>query len=575
MYVKIFQLTQNSVCHLNTAVMDPIQQKIVNIQKKIIDNPEAYSCEVRKYAGILDNCIKCNYDMRKNINLNLQVQPINTANVSKNILDDESNTIKISKIKRVILDSDLINQKSNDKLNSASNIKTIPEKIIERFILNRLGIMKLNRVDQKSLPSISCSFDDDMFDSYMIFLNSIDLRRGMRTLVSYDPNNFYKVLLSSYIDQTITGFISKLLGEFVEYTKTEKEGLLHILILIYVYSKAHNLNTDACKKKIISIEYLFKPCTEFTIRFQNDEFIDKFIMNMRRNTADLNEAAFLNSMYLVKNKSRQMIECFHIRLIGSLNILPDDFTMAFLIYVFTYSTVLYECLTEIQVFKLIISYYKSNLKPDKLLDLLDLLIDRVDNEEVSDFLIAEFKGIESNKLSHKKRLFINEIIQFKFINEYKDFFIRNKESFNALSLGLEYLQRISLYIDKNEIELLNILFCLFGVFKKEFFRSLVKPFNKMVINTLKNITIFDDKFLRFNNQQWNMLSTIILNTTKIGTEGQVSDKKKKTNSLKISEITKLALEMVETAAHVEKMAISAGLLNIVHIKKRGFMIKKQ
>ena len=416
------------------------------------------SPEIQEYLGVESECLKCRQDAQERMNVQMT---------------SPEEPMKIT----------------------STPATAIPA--AERLVLNRLGIASFPRLPQKNLPDAPEKGEiHNLVERYLDFICSVDLTSARRAIKAFRPSVFCEVLKTDISDGNITLFIRKLMEDPLDYSKQEKAQMLYIFIFAFVYCKRHSLDTRVCRRKIEQLAFLFRPCLEFDLPFCNDPFIDKYIVNMRHSTADISEAVFLNRVYLVRNIDKSMFEVFHRRLVDALCRIPEEHVFSFMKHVFTHSTVLFSCITEAHLYKLVISHYKNVAKDDQLSGLLVILMEKVDDRELNDAFAEHFRGLALNTIKHKKQGFVVEVRGFNSLSEYEGYFLRNRESFNAVMVGLEGLVRVYAHMagSDRELEILGILFFLFDNIKLEFLEASIRPFNGLVIKALENIRVFGTEF---------------------------------------------------------------------------------
>lgn len=533
------------------------------IKAKVMKNWELYKNypEINKYFGEYTSCIKCAYNT--------------TASFSKTEITDRTVESNRSETRN---DS---NERVAEKTKKKSDIQEDQAdgiSISERIVLTRLGFCNFYKLPQVDLIMMPKEREKLKVELYLDFLNCIDLSSSKTSIRKFNLQVFHDVLLSAVIDKTIELFVEKVLKDPIEYPNKEKSDFVIILIYIYIYRKKRCLEIKRCKNMIDKVSHMFKSRADCDICFQDDPFIDRFVVEMRLNSADVDGAIFLNRMYLSTSNHKNMFEVFHQRLIESLALVQENQIFSFIKYVFTYSTVLFVCITETCLYKLVLSYYKNKAKMEQIATLLGVLIEKVDDVDQNKYFTDIFNSLELKTLKCKKLSLVVEIRAFSFVNEYKDYFWRNGDSFNGISIGLEEISRLYSRIKGKgkEVEILDALLSMVDSIKLEFFKQIIKTYNLLLIDMIGNIQKFDDSFVQFNKDCWLIISKVILLTQRHGIQfADENNKKKKIckKNIKIPEILQLSIRLVNIVTDVENKAISSGLNGIVVIQKRGFRIE--
>lgn len=519
-------------------------------RKKVLDNPEQYKehPEIMKYAGLGKQCVKCEHDAQ------MAAVPAGAATGNSPSKRAHGNAERISGRKRM---------------------RHLPAiSLPERLVLNRLGFASIPRTPQKSIEEVAKKDEPSLPECYLAFLNAIDRVSSRSAIRRFDLPAFCRILTAGVRDECITAFVTKLAEDPLAYDKQDKTNALYIIVLAYIYCRKCGIDTRACRRRIDENAYLFKPLCIFSLKYQGDLFIDQFVVNMKQNTCDYNEAIFLNSIYMARNTSKTLSKAFHNRLIDSLERLADSHVFSFLKHVFTHSTVLFQCITEPQLYRLIVSFYANAEKSEALGDLLGVLARKVDDAEQNEALISQFQQLDLNALKYKKQAYWMEIMCFKTMSKYEEYFAKHRDSFNALIMGLREITKLYEHVrgQGREGEFLAVLIYLFNNMKQEFLVQVIKQYNSLMIDILGSIEVFDEEFLVFNREHWDTLANIVLVTQRIGADGQSDSKKKKCSGIRLSELSRQALALVEVIGGVEEGCRAAGLCGVVTLKSRGFKI---
>lgn len=448
----------------------------------------------------------------------------------------------------------------------------------ERIIFNRLGLGdRIPRVPQKALAELprAGKTNPSLPEDYLCFLNAADAYLSSRRTESIDFAVFLRVLMRDAASPAVHSLVAALLRDPMQYGKGAKSKALLLLILAYIAYKRSGLDVRPLRRKIEEHEHLFEPLCELDLEWESDPFIDRFVIHLRRATSDLDEALFLNRMYVSRPACKDAFGVFHRRLCTVLEALPEPFIFSFLQHVFTHSTVIFPCITETQLWKLVISYYASENRKEQLADMLATLAARIDDCEQHAMLAEHFKSLGLSGVRHRRQQMRFEIQQFRLISEYKGFFLANRDSYAALSLGIAELaslyRRIAGPIGR-EYEVLEVLLGLFSDIKTEFFAQLARQYNLLLADVIDGLDAASPLFLELNRLYWGTLSNVVLATQRLGAAEPNGKKKKLRPAIRLSEAAKSAHRLVDAVVRAEKRALRAGLAGVAVLKKRGFKI---
>jgi hypothetical protein len=554
------------------------------IKNKILSGRDKYknTREVMKYIEDNPSCINCKHvayttfemDKKKNSDLR-QENSVNFAEKTK-ISAERNFEIEEKFPKEQVFDpenkSNLNSISSNLKnLSSESNIETA-QSISAKISAARMGLKELIRTERIDMPKYNEEAPKNIVKLYLDFVNSADLTDSKVSVKIFNVHVFCNILNENISDPLISKFVKKVCNDPVCYEKERKIDFLNILIFTYIYCRRNGIETKVLKQKIEEFSYLFKPRAEFNIDHQNDKFIDKFIIKLKINNHNYNEALFLNRVYLHSIRDKSLAEAFHKRLVDSLNVIDFAHINSFLKNVFTQATVLYSCISQEQLIGLIVSFYRTMDSKERLFNMLEILIEKTDDLKMNEFLSSEIRKLEMNTVKYRRRSTILEVRDFKTFNEYKDFFIRNSESFDCISIGFEELRSLFKVVRGSQLQILELLIGLFGIMKIEFLNSLANSFFLFLIEICESIQQITEEFVSFNKQNWNSISKIILTGQRIGLSENTHEKKKKCGQIKISHLLKLAIRLSEIITNLEDKAVSQGFKDIVKLKKKAFKI---
>ncbi len=518
-----------------------MESNIRNIRNEIIENIHLYENQpiIKKLIGKNSYCIDCLFLKRG----------------SKYISDKRKDQI-------------ILSETSSEYLLEEKRLNL---KVVDKIILHRLGIFEFLKSENKILNEVINSDLQPLINDYSIFISLISLKNHeVGKLEFSDLEVFLKILVYGLKEKIIDKFIlniEKMANIF------KKSDFFIILIFAYIYNKNNNHDISNLKILIKRNSLYFKPLAKFIIKFQNDSFIDHYIIKLKKISYDISEVLFLNKIYLESKTKKILFATLHQRLILVLSGIDESMIFEFLKYVFTYSTVLFETITERHLYRVILSYYSGIANKAELGELLEILIQKVDDLEFNLKFSDIYKRLNLKNQNYTNYCTLLEIYEFKNFKDYENFFFANKDSYNKIYIGFTELNKLYKNIrDLNkELLFLKILIQLGKILKVEFLKQISKNYMIFLTEILKNIKIFDENFSNFNKIYWNDISNIILLLETILISTVNSEKKKKIN-LKISNNSKLKIKLVNTILELEDNAYRNGLRNIVTLKKRGLNI---
>lgn len=485
------------------------------------------------------------------------------------------------------------------RINKPQRASTDAPSAPDRLALYRLGICEMSREPQMPIPTSLHSINPTRSTPKLWFdiLNSLDLSASSVSISCFNLDAFASFFIFSGFTHEIEPIVKKILNDIGDYNKNDKGRFLYVLIFVYLYLKNSRQNLIKCRDKIETFSHLFKPLYEFEMQLQDDKFIDKFIVQMRTIRADYGESLFLNKLYLRLGADKTLFPAFHYRLTTSLSVLSASHLFSFLRYVFLYSTVLFSCITEMQLYSLVLSFYKSNAKAEQVASLIEQLFEKAGDPELNNLLIEKFREISLKTTKYKMLCHRMDVLTFTRIPSYGEYLRTNSDSFLAVSTAFKELESLcsrfrslenstgtsdnvnshfrmlpTVCTDTVRLELLEAVVCLFTTVKLEFFRQLLKPWYSLMGTLMEGVRVYDSAFAVFNNEHWPSLSNAILLTQRIiaQEDGGVKKPKKKTAPAKMSELAKSLSKLVKTICDIEHKARSAGLTSIIPLKKKGF-----
>lgn len=443
---------------------------------------------------------------------------------------------------------------------------TAPTKIM----LKRHGLIDFEKTTLEEVPKSAHKEAKSKIEIYQNLLNCINISGSGPIFRALDLNVFYQAFSCNFKDHVFMRFMEKLQDDPLIYSKDDKSQILYILIFAAAYCTTHGVDSRRLSKKIGECSFLFKPSSCFDLPFIGDCLVDRFIAQMRGVSADLDGAIFLNGIYLRASKDKEMFNIFHRRLLESLAIVADKHIFSFLKHVFTHSTVLFSCISHDQVIKLIVSFYRSASKAEHVLGILTVLLDKIDDETVHEFLESEAMKLDLKKPKHLKVVLAIQARSLGSLGEFKDFFVQNRDSCSALDAGMNELKRIKGFVsgDKQVLGLLDVVVSLFSTLKPEFLEGFLTRIMSFAIELVPKIKSFDEDFVDFNQKSWDFLSDLILVAQRVGLENH--ETKKKAGITLMSEVGRMGTRLAEVLYQAEDRAEKSGVVSIVRVKKRGF-----
>lgn len=441
-----------------------------------------------------------------------------------------------------------------------------------RHFVRKLGISTLMSLESIELQPLEETVYKSPVKIYLAFLDAIDLDSTEKYLRKFDPKIFSTLFNLNIVDSIVTKFIQRLEDDRLVYDNKEKTMMLVILILASGYCNRNRMSSAKLKSKIIEISFLFSSSEKFDIDFQNDPLIDEFVLQLRENRFDLKEALFMNDVYLSISKSKANFQLFHKRLQESLKMLSPRCMFSFLKYVFTYNTVLFECIDELQLSKLIHSFYKGMNKMDYTVEILSNILQRAEDNDVNGFITQALLVLTKDNKKHQK---IRKTLVFRSCTVFQsiyNFIEAEHESFDSLNIVFTDLKQILPLIsdDLNRIELLRIVVFLFKKMKMEFTDRFMNAMLVMAISIVAKISSVSTALISFNRECWDDASSIILHSQRIAIS-EDAEKKKRSNTIQM-QICKNGLKFAKYMYGIEQLLEKEGIPDVKRFKKKGFKI---
>lgn len=439
-----------------------------------------------------------------------------------------------------------------------------------KIMLKRHGLIDFQETVPEEVPRTSRRNTESRVEIYQAFLNCTNLTGSGPIFRTLDLDVFYLAFRCNFKDQVFMRFVERLQRDPLTYSKDDKSQILYVLIFAAVYCAKNKVDSKRLGKKIGECSFLFKRTFHFDLPLVGDSLVDRFIAQMKSISADFGEATFLNGVYLGVSKNREMLGIFHRRLLESLALVDNKHLFSFLKHVFTQRTVLFSCISFDQVIKLMVSFYSSAKKVEHVFEILTTLFDKIDDEKIHGFLASEIVKLNLKKPKYLRTTLTIEVRSFGSLEEFRGFFARNRNSCSALSVGMDELRLIKEFVVRDEqvLELLETVLSLFSSLNPEFLEGFLNRVLSLVLELIPKVRNFGEKFVAFNQNNWNLLSDLILVAQRIGLGKQ--EVKKKIGGVGTSEAIRMGVRLAEMLYQVEDKAEKSGLVSIVRLKKRGF-----
>lgn len=453
-----------------------------------------------------------------------------------------------------------------------------------QLLLYRLGLCKELEMDQLPLEKTN---DNICLFTLMKFVECFSTNRDGPVIHSFDLDAMNYVFDKIKTrDEFIIRCIDRILSEKCVYAPPNDSLFFNILILGYAYLKVSDPSLlKSCKARIEELSMLFKPSRTLLIDFQDDASINPFVLGLRRTGIQLSDAIFLNKMYLSRvsygngrhKRSSNDISFgqFHARLSESVKQLQHSNLLSFLKHVFAYSTVLFTCLKEPELYRLIVSFYEKNKQYAPLVSLLELLITRILDDKINEYLSTKYLSIieSTPQMKYSTSSYWHIFIcRFRAIDEYHELFIKNSNNSIAIRMGLEGLQNIYRAARRShaiETSILRILFTLFNEGKIQQISAARRMLFNLLTETLKGAKIESVEFQDFIKFHWNNLSKVVLTLQRLDV-AEVEGKKKKRSAMHLSGESKATLSLIKIIRDIEQRAN----ITVGRLRTRGFRIQE-
>ncbi|ELA42359.1 uncharacterized protein VICG_00457 [Vittaforma corneae ATCC 50505] len=392
------------------------------------------------------------------------------------------------------------NQEHSKQIQTVDSKNTVQKSLTAdcKHFLKRLEPQIFTKTEYLNVTVKKQSTQNNRVEVYLKFLESIDVTSSSTCFRRLDEETFSEALNLNIVDEIFINFIRKLENDPLIYDKRDKAKALNILILVFSYCNRNKINVKKLKSKIEEMSFLFTPNQSFIVDLQNDLAVDKFILELRLNTCDLNEAIFMNKVYLSISKSKEYFGLFHKRLVESLGSIEEQYALSFLKYVFTHNTVLFSCIDENQLLRLILSFYQNMGKVDYTIEIFTIVMQKAG--DACQTIIGILKNLCLQSKKHQKLLMILEIRSCTSFSEVIDLIKANTESFDSLNLLFGDLKCIAGYIttDRVRIDMLRALVCFFKNLKPGFIERFLNGLLGILLGVLGTVTEISAEMIQFN-----------------------------------------------------------------------------
>lgn len=439
-------------------------------------------------------------------------------------------------------------------------------------LVQRMGVCIFEKITNTEIRPSSTEKNIDPIITYLNFIECTDLGTSKSSIKRFDLDVFSDLFTLDVIDQNIQRFINKLENDPMMYEKKDKCVFLDILILAYTFCNTKKINAKKLLSRICENSFLLDIKVKVIIGFQGEPSVDKMVLQIRKNTADVSEALFMNSVYLCISRDRELFQFFHKRLIDTIDALDESYTFSYLKYVFTHNTVLFSCIENTQLLKLILSFYQNMNKLDFTVEIYNTLIKKIDDESINSMISDELLKLCKNSKKHSKLSKLTEFRSLKTFDDILIFISSNKDSFDCMNIVFNDLKDISEYTSshRTRIQILSLFINFFRNLKTEFINRFFNVLLSILIRLLAGIVDVDDELIEFNRIYWDDLSDILLSSHRISVD---SEEKKKKKDTKESQTYRLALRLAELIYKIEGKAFEKGISEFKNIKEKGFRIE--
>ncbi|EOB14609.1 hypothetical protein NBO_22g0011 [Nosema bombycis CQ1] len=353
----------------------------------------------------------------------------------------------------------LLSEKEVEEIKTAEIFENKYKNLIYKLKI----ISNQNRIDQKAITTIKNNISISFFEyskAYLKFFRCI-MPNERQCIRKFDLSTFYTVFNYNYIDENITNFIKRFADDPLIYPDTNKQDIIVILIYVLGFSKRNKLKyTNLISEKLRNNIIFTRNYNIYNLDLTNDLFIDKYILKLRKIEIDspslmYQESLFMNHIYskfISKPKlEREIFQDFQNRLNKTINLIKEEYLMAFLKNVFFKHSVLYNCINNVQLVKAIIDFYGKLLQKNKteafykasydFFVLLSLLMPDLDLFEI---IIQQTQQIfEGDKYFLLRLLSINKLSDINGLVE------TSKESFNLMKQVIDVYYSLLSSIQSN------------------------------------------------------------------------------------------------------------------------------
>ncbi|KAL6122663.1 hypothetical protein NUSPORA_00190 [Nucleospora cyclopteri] len=467
-------------------------------------------------------------------------------------------------------------------LNSNFHIKTV---------LKNLKILKVDAIEQKKLKK-EVKLKKPLIESYFDFINCATLEENSKEAIKIpDATDFCNFLTQAPQEPLIDKFVEKLMNDSLDYPKEIRSEYFDVLIFCYIYCLRNKLNMKKIKKKVDSCKFMFSKTKKYLIDLTEDKYINRFLYQIKKCPTLYDEVMLLNHIFI---NAREENEIFKEKFTIFLRRCDADYLLDGLKIIFTYNTITYNIINQNQLLNMVVSFFKKQQKGEIYLQILKLLMIKTDNNDYRNILKNECLDLKIDSLKLKKLHNEIEIENFVEISEFEKYFNKNKDSFDAITAGVNDLQEIFKIIEiinKDDwekikfdeidlddlkqtvfLQIFKLVINLYNILKIDFFVSLFTTIFSLITSICKKIAV-NQNFVDFNQKYWNLLSKILLFGERLGISNNQVKGKKKCNDLSISHKTKLTQKLWIELKQLEKLAIKKGYKDIKKLKKKGFEIK--
>ncbi|KAI5148308.1 hypothetical protein ENBRE01_0241 [Enteropsectra breve] len=512
-----------------------------HIIKKL--NKDTQSVQLLKYSGIKQDCTKCYLESV------FTGSELSLKNKESSMATESDGCIESSRKERVVSALDKI-----------------------ALISLKLPHLPLSGQEELKKPQKPA---ENLVKYYLRFKNSINSTCTKASIREFDLKALNKILCSSIKNTAISGFVDKLVKDPLNYDKESRTRLFNILVFAYIYCRTNNMCVQQVKGKIELNKHLFKPEMAYELEYVDDPFINAYVGNLKALGDFYSEAIFISRVLAEKERGRAWANTINTRIMQVLDIIPNQQNISFFKIAFTHGTVLYSCISDLEVLKIVVDFYKSKMKVDQLFVLLIQLIEKNEAIEIHRYLLLEYRALDLKVPRYAKMMYSYEIVSFTDIRNYITYFNTNKDSFIALETGMGHLQKLHSCISDSglDLEVLNILIVLFGDIKTNFMVNILSNYLSFLATVIERIDAKDQNVYHFNLKHWKVFSKIVLTAQRIFNNEDTGKKKKKDTGSSTNSKSRLLHKLVAVIVQKEEELRKAGYLDIVLLKQRGFQVE--